>query len=122
MNTMWIAIRERTRGIGPLRAIGMYRFGVLRMFMLESLMLGFFGAFVGAMAGVAVSSGLNALKIATPPAAQLFLMSDTLHLAVHAGQVAFAVILLTLVTALAAFYPSFRAARLRPIEAMSHFG
>ena len=29
MNTMWIAIRERTREIGTLRAIGMQRGGVL---------------------------------------------------------------------------------------------
>ena len=40
MNTMWIAIRERTREIGTLRAIGMHRRGVLWMFLLESLMLG----------------------------------------------------------------------------------
>lgn len=122
MNTMWIAIRERTREIGTLRAIGMYRFGVLRMFLLESLMLGFFGAVAGALAGAALGSGLNALKLKVPEAAQLFLMSERVHLAVHGSQVVSAVILLTVVTALAAFYPSFRAARLRPIEAMSHFG
>lgn len=122
MNTMWIAIRERTREIGTLRAIGMYRFGVLRMFMLESSMLGFLGALTGAIAGLAISLGLNALHISTPVSVQLFLMSDKLQLAVHPGQVVFAVVLLTVVTALAAFYPSFRAARLRPIEAMSHFG
>jgi ABC-type lipoprotein release transport system permease subunit len=85
-------------------------------------MLGFFGAFAGAMGGLALSSGLNAMKIATPAGVQLFLMSDRIHLAVHTGSIVFAVVLLTLVTALAAFYPSFRAARLRPIEAMSHFG
>ena len=42
MNTMWIAIRERTREIGTLRAIGMHRREVLWMFLLESLMLGLF--------------------------------------------------------------------------------
>ena len=51
MNTMWIAIRERTREIGTLRAIGMQRRGVLRMFLLESLMLGLFGTIAGALAG-----------------------------------------------------------------------
>jgi putative ABC transport system permease protein len=40
MNTMWIAIRERTREIGTLRAIGMHRREVLWMFLLESVMLG----------------------------------------------------------------------------------
>ena len=37
MNTMWIAIRERTREIGTLRAIGMQRRAVLWMFLLEAL-------------------------------------------------------------------------------------
>ena len=46
MNTMWIAIRERTREIGTLRAIGMHRREVLWMFLLESLMLGLFATVV----------------------------------------------------------------------------
>ena len=40
MNTLWIAIRERTREIGTLRAIGMQRRRVLLMFLIEALMLG----------------------------------------------------------------------------------
>ena len=51
MNTMWIAIRERTREIGTLRAIGMQRGGVARMFLVESLLLGFVGTTVGRAAG-----------------------------------------------------------------------
>jgi putative ABC transport system permease protein len=122
MNTMWIAIRERTREIGTLRAIGMYRRGVLWMFLLESMLLGLFSALGGAVAGTAIAAGINAMHIAVPIGVQLFLMSDHLHLAIHAGTIAQAVVLLTGVTALAALYPSFRAARLQPVTAMSHFG
>jgi putative ABC transport system permease protein len=122
MNTMWIAIRERTREIGTLRAIGMYRRGVLWMFMLESLLLGLFSALGGAVAGALIAAGLNAMHIAVPIGVQLFLMSDHLHLAVHFQTLTQAVGLLTAVTALAALYPSFRAARLQPVTAMSHFG
>ena len=122
MNTMWIAIRERTREIGTLRAIGMYRKGVLWMFLLESLLLGLFSAIGGAVAGAAIAAGINAMHIAVPVGVQLFLMSDHLYLAVHAGTLGQAVVLLTAVTALAALYPSFRAARLQPVTAMSHFG
>lgn len=122
MNTMWIAIRERTREIGTLRAIGMQRRGILWMFLLESLLLGLGSAVVGAAAGAVVAGALNAAHIAVPLSMQLFLMSDHLHLAVHGGQVVGAVVLLTVLTGLAALYPSFRAARLRPVEAMSHFG
>ncbi len=122
MNTMWIAIRERTREIGTLRAIGMQRKGVLWMFLLESILLGFFSTSAGAITGVAIAAGVNALRIAVPLSVQLFLMSDRLLLAVHLESVAAAVGLLTGVTAVAALYPSLRAARLKPVAAMSHFG
>jgi ABC-type antimicrobial peptide transport system permease subunit len=122
MNTMWIAIRERTREIGTLRAIGMQRGGVLWMFLLESLMLGLFGTAVGAALGVAVAIGLNALHIHVPISVQLFLMSDHLHLAIHPGAIVRAMILITVITGIAALYPALRAARLKPVTAMQHFG
>jgi ABC-type lipoprotein release transport system permease subunit len=122
MNTMWIAIRERTREIGTLRAIGMQRGGVLWMFLLESLMLGLIGTVVGALLGVAVATGLNALHLHLPVTLQLFLMSDHLHLSVHPPAMVKAIILITLITGLAALYPALRAARLRPVTAMQHFG
>jgi ABC-type lipoprotein release transport system permease subunit len=122
MNTMWIAIRERTREIGTLRAIGMQRGGILWMFLLESVLLGLFSTIAGAMGGALIAAALNAMHIAVPLSVQLFLMSDRLNLAVHVQSLASSVALLTLVTALAALYPSFRAARLKPVSAMSHFG
>ena len=122
MNTMWIAIRERTREIGTLRAIGMQRGSVLWMFLLESLMLGLFGTVIGALFGAAVAAGLNSLHIHVPLGVQLFLMSDHLRLAVHRSLLGGAIGLITIITGLAALYPSLRAARLRPVVAMQHFG
>jgi putative ABC transport system permease protein len=122
MNTMWIAIRERTREIGTLRAIGMQRGGVLWMFLLESIMLGLCGTIVGAAAGFAIAGGLNAAHLHVGTGAQFILMSDHVRLAVHAGLLARSVVIITLITGLAALYPSLRAARLRPVVAMSHFG
>lgn len=121
MNTMWIAIRERTREIGTLRAIGMQRRNVVRMFLLESLLLGFVGTTVGALLGVGVAALVNSAHIQVPLAVQLFLMSEELRLLAAPGAVARAVVLLTLVTGLAALYPALRAARLKPVDAMSHF-
>jgi putative ABC transport system permease protein len=122
MNTMWIAIRERTREIGTLRAIGMQRREVLWMFLLESLMLGFLATTAGALSGTLLAAGLNALHVHLPLGAQLFLMSDHLHLAVHGSLLLQSIVAITLVTGAAALYPSLRAARLRPVVAMSHFG
>jgi putative ABC transport system permease protein len=122
MNTMWIAIRERTREIGTLRAIGMQRGGVLRMFIYESLLLGLMGTGVGALLGAGLGAALNAAKIPVPLTVQLFLMSDHIQLALHGGGLIRAALFITLVTTLAALYPAYRAARLKPVSAMSHFG
>jgi putative ABC transport system permease protein len=122
MNTMWIAIRERTREIGALRAIGMQRWAVLRMFLFESLLLGLVGGGTGALAGAGFAATLNAMAIKVPAGMVLFLMSTRLRLAIHAPMLVGAIIMITVVSVFASIYPSFRAARLRPIEAMSHFG
>jgi putative ABC transport system permease protein len=122
MNTMWIAIRERTREIGTLRAIGMQRVSVVRMFLLESFLLGLLGTLAGALAGQLIAAGLNAAQIHVPLSVQLFLMSDTLKLTVLPRALGGAVLLISVVTGFAAIYPAFRASRLKPADAMSHFG
>lgn len=122
MNTLWIAIRERTREIGTLRAIGMQRRGVLRLFLLETLLLGVGATVVGALLGAAVAAGINGLRIEVPLSVQLFLMSDHLQLSVPPALIISAVVLISLVTTLASIAPAVRAARLRPVSAMSHFG
>jgi putative ABC transport system permease protein len=122
MNTMWIAIRERTREIGTLRAIGMQRGSVVRMFLWESFLLGVFGALAGAAVGAMTAGVLNSANIHVPLSVQLFLMSDTLKLSVLPKALGGAIALISIVTGLAALYPALRAARLKPVDAMSHFG
>jgi ABC-type lipoprotein release transport system permease subunit len=121
MSTLWIAIRERTREIGTLRAIGMQRRDVARLFLLEAGMLGFFGAAAGIALGVLSSSLVNALQIQVPSAARVFLLRDTLLLELEPRILLAALLSIAELTAAAAFFPSLRAARLRPIDAMARF-
>jgi putative ABC transport system permease protein len=122
VNTLAIAIRERTREIGTLRAIGMQRSQVLRLTLLEAFLLGLAGAAAGALAGVAVGAALNAAAIELPETMQYFLLQRNLHLAIHPGQVATYVAFVTGLTTAAAVWPSAHAARLRPVTAMHHVG
>jgi ABC-type lipoprotein release transport system permease subunit len=122
MNTMWIAIRERTREIGTLRAIGMQREQVVRQFLLEALMLGLLGTVAGAALGAFAGTTINAAQIPVPLAGQIFLLSNHFFVSVHIEALFVSVIAITAVTGVAALYPSLRAARLRPVNAMQHFG
>lgn len=122
MNTLWIAIRERTREIGTLRAIGMQQTGVARLFLFEAGMLGVLGAAAGVILGGIVIFLINAARIHVPISVQLFLMRDTVHLKLEASTLVMAIALITCVTGAAALYPSVRAARRKPVDAMAHFG
>ena len=121
MNAMWNAVRERTREIGTMRAIGMGRRQVLTLFMFEAMLLGLGSTCAGALAGVLIALGVDAAHIHLPyDAIRAVFMSDTLHLAVSPFAVVASVILFTTLTSLAALWPSVRAARLTPVKALAH--
>lgn len=122
LNTLAIAIRERTREIGTLRAIGMQRRKVLELFLLEMLLLGVLGSVGGALSAAALSAALNAAHVPVPEAFLMFLMQDHLRLLVTPGIVLWSAVFVTAVTAVAAIYPSWKASRLAPVTAMHHIG
>jgi ABC-type lipoprotein release transport system permease subunit len=122
LNTLAIAIRERTREIGTLRAIGMQRRKVLWLFLLEAFLLGASGTSLGALAGAGLGALVNAARLGVPESVQMFLLQQQLTLRIETAAVAGAVGALTLLTTLAAILPARRAARLRPVTAMHHIG
>ncbi|MGV3624909.1 MAG: ABC transporter permease [Archangium sp.] len=122
MIVMWISIRERTREIGTLRAIGMQRTSVLFMFLAEGFLLGILSTVAGALLGVVGSVGLNALQVQLPPGVQFVLLSDKLIVIPTAQWVVSVVVFITFVVTLISIVPSFIAARLKPVTAMQHAG
>jgi|CXWL01.1.fsa_nt_gi ABC-type lipoprotein release transport system permease subunit len=119
---MWVAVRERTREIGTLRAIGMQWFSVFTMFQVEGVILGVLGTLAGAVLGLGIASALNGAHIKIAEGMQLFLFSDHLILLPTATLVVAGVVLITVVIGLASIVPSVIAALKKPIEAMSHSG
>ena len=119
INTMLMSIRERTGEIGTMRAIGMTRLGVLGLFLLEALALGFVASATGGMLGWGTVLIVDAVQIRIPvEAVQAILMSDVLHLAVSPLRLAIAVGSITVFIGLAALWPALRAARMRPVDAI----
>ncbi len=118
-NTLWIAIRERTNEIGTLRAIGMQRGAIVRMFMTEAVLLGLISsALSGALVALALA-WVNSCHIELPLSMQVFLMSSRLELPIGWTELAGPGLVMVLFAALAALYPALRAARLEPRDAMS---
>jgi len=122
LNTLAIAIRERTREIGTLRAIGMQRRKVRWLLLLEAGLLGVLGTAGGLVLAWAVASGVNAARIPVPEGVQMFLMQQHLYLKVLPGTAVAYAAVLALVTTVASLLPASWAARLKPVTAMHHVG
>jgi len=118
MNTLWMAIRERTREIGTLRAIGMDRRVVLQMFVLEAGVLAVTATAVGVALSVVLIAGMNAAHLPVSKGFQMFLMSDTLHLIVDVPTAVRSLLIISVVTTLGSLQPAWRAARMQPVTAM----
>jgi len=117
-NSMGMAVVERTREIGTLRAIGLKRNGVIRLFTTESLMLTLIGCLTGLLLTFGVRYGINVAHISyTPPnsASPVPLLVDLdLHRTI------FTMILMLVVGTLAAYLPAKRAAKQAIVDALGH--
>lgn len=119
MNAMWMSVRERTKEIGTIRAIGAPKRTVVQIFLVEAILLGFFASLAGLMFGGLLLAGLNSLSLPiSNEGARMFLLSNTLNFAMHPSQFLSTIALFTAITGVAALYPAFKASRLRPIEAL----
>jgi putative ABC transport system permease protein len=112
-----VAVRERTREIGTLRAMGMQRPAVVGMFVLEGLLLGLVASSLGAGLAAAACTLLQG-SVTLPEALAGFLFSGTLPLEPHLSQAVSAVVLVTVGAGLASILPAARAASLPPRSAM----
>lgn len=119
MNTMWIAVRERTQEIGTLRAVGMARKDVLILFLTEALILGTLAGLIGTFGSYAIAMGLNELAIRVPSQAmQAILLNDTLTFHVTILECAVTTMAFGLFSAITSLLPALKAARMPPITAI----
>ena len=119
INAMLMAVTERYKEIGTMKCLGALDSFVVRLFVLESGMLGFLGALAGAIVGTLFAILLSAAKFgwaavaATGPALSLLGHPISLIWALIG-----AVFLGTVLSVLAAIYPAWRAARMPAAAAL----
>jgi ABC-type antimicrobial peptide transport system permease subunit len=117
INTLVMAILERRREIGVLKALGATDGDVKSLFFAEAAAMGFFGGLFGVALGWLIGQALTwgtgvYLRQQDLPTAKISYVPWWLAL----GAVAFA----TVVSLLAGLYPAARASRLNPVDALRY--
>jgi putative ABC transport system permease protein len=105
MNIMFVSVKERTREIGVRKAIGATQASIMRQFLLEALFICLFGGCVGIVLALGGSFLIDKFVFPSTMPVSLALIS---------------LILSSVVGIVAGLAPSYKAARLDPIEALRY--
>jgi len=121
MNTALMAVFERTREIGTLRAVGARRGRVLMLFLIEAALIGAAGALGGAALGAGLVTFFGRFGIPAFSEAQRYSYGgDYLFPVLSAGDLATVPTVMLLVCVLAGFGPAVMAARMRPADSLRY--
>ncbi|MCZ4313764.1 FtsX-like permease family protein [Comamonadaceae bacterium G21597-S1] len=119
-NTMNTTVVERTVEIGTLRAIGLRRGGILRLFVLEGALLGVFGAVLGAVLALVLSVAINHSGMTWLPPASVAPLPFTISVWGQNSMIFGTTFGLIVIATLSAWWPAYRAARLDVVDALRH--
>ncbi len=105
MNVMFVSIKERTREIGILKALGCSKTDILIEFLLEANLMSTFGGVMGIISSIFLMPLMKYTGVRAEPTVEGWTLA-----------LAFAIITGTVF----GFYPALKAASLKPIEALNY--
>jgi len=119
VNTLVMAVFERTREIGILSAIGMRRRRIMAMFFAESGLLGIAGIAMGLVIGglLVAYATIQGFYIGDMGVTGIML-GDTIYAHLTLEDTLTLTLLAFVITLLAALYPAWLAARMEPVDAL----
>jgi len=126
ISALIMIVMEKNKDIAILKAMGATRSGIMKIFIFQGVIVGAIGALLGTLAGLAVALNLEKISLFVE---KLFgfkiLPGDVYYLSelpsqVNYGDVAIIIVGTLLISFLATIYPSWRASRLAPAEALRY--
>ena len=105
---MFYTVRERTKEIGILKALGFSNMEVMKRFMLEGLYIGLLGGLMGIILGAVTYSMVGPWLLGTSESISISL--EPVYLLMGLGAA-------VLFGTLGSLYPAWRASRVSPMEA-----
>ena len=119
-NTMNAAVVERTTEIGTLRSVGLRQSGIRRLFVMEGFLLGMVGAIVGVLSALVISFIVNRSGLTWLPPGGSEPLPLTVRVWGETRMIVGTTIGLIVIGAGSAWWPAYRAARLKIVDALRH--
>ena len=112
-NSMFTSVRERTREIGIMKAIGATNSAILSIFLIEAGIIGILGGLGGLFFGSILAKGIDIYSSLNPS----FYFTAT----IAPWMIIFALLFSFSVGCLAGFFPARQAAKMKPVEALRRY-
>lgn len=109
------AVNERIKEIGILRALGATKRQIKQLFLYESAIIGLIGGIISIVSGILIIFGINyILKNKITSIVQMYIPPINITLATTVTVIA----LISIICIVGAYFPSQKAAKLKPIDAL----
>jgi lipoprotein-releasing system permease protein len=123
---LYMLVKDKGADIAVLRTMGATRGAIMRIFLIAGMSIGIAGTFLGWVLGIVISINIESIRQFLSAVFGIVLFPpDIYHLTrlpeiIEPGEVISIVIMALSLSFLATLYPSWRAARLDPVEALRY--
>lgn len=112
MNSLYTSVRQRTKEIGTMKAVGATNSQILFIFILESAILGFFGGIIGITIGISLAYALIGILNTFGFVKIVLEVSPSL--------IIFTILFSVILGILSGLLPAIKASKLNPVDALRY--